>query len=488
MKKKYIQLGVVVLLLVGMVAAYLLLKKTPAPAEVASSKAETLYVIGSPDSEPATQIDVKNEYGTYSIVAQKNADKLEPTIKGLEKFSLDTYGLGTAWESAKALVAKQVVTENATADDLATYGLNSPRASALITRADNSKATVLFGGDAPGGAGMYTKLESDAKVYLVASAIAEPYFRPNYAYVNKTISATDPEFKGFDKITFSGTNYPEQIVIERTPEKAKEAGGMMLNTHGITSPIVSGTDSQKGLEPLATLYGLLANEVVAVTDDAATLAKYGLTDPPTVVSVVGAEGNPEMTFKLRISAPDPAGEVYLIKDSTPIIYKLSASALPWLPLKLFDYMEKMALIPHIDTVSEVKVTLPDKTYVYKLNGTGDDLKVQLDGKDLTDVKKENGDVVEAVKNFKQFYQYLISASYDSPTDETIPTGAKPIVEIQYSYNNGHSPETLRFFAGPTRKVFMQLNSEKPYFTQQLYVDTLIENAAKMANGEVVKAY
>lgn len=491
MKKKIIWLIVAAALLAAMIFALVALNKAPEPAAASSSSAavEQIYVTGGASAGVPSSVEISNETGRYKVINRApEAGTTDLTIEGWEKFSLDNYGLGGIITNSAALAAKRVVSENPSADELAAYGLDKPRATVKIHNADGSSVTVLIGADAPGGEGVYVRRGDGGAVYLVTSTITDKYLCPDFDYISKTVTPTDPEYKGFERAVLSGSNYPEPITIIRTPETTVEAAGMSLHTHSIISPINVGLNSSKGVEALSTAYGITASKVVDVGDDAVTLAKYGLTEPAAEIAVTGVDA--ESSFTLRISATDGDGNVYLIKNGSPVIYQLSASTLAWLPLKLFDLMDRMAVVPNIVNVSQIKLTTPDKTYIFDLIGEDDALVINLNGEKLPDVKKEDGTAVDYVKNFRQLYQTMIGATYTDETELVPAVNEKPLVQIEYIYKESldRDNDVISFYSGPTRKTVMVLNGGKPYLGSSVYLDRLIEDAAKVAAGQVVKAY
>lgn len=547
MKKKYIQLGAAALVLLVMIGALMFLRREPEAVPEVSAASEVIYIYGDASTGAVNpkEITIQNEYGETvidSLAANGAGASSELTIRGWEKLSLDSYGLGQAASNASAMQAKEVITENATADDLKTFGFDNPRANVTVQLQSGSSHVILFGGNAPGSEGVYVKLKDENKIYLIADSTALPYFKPATAYVNKTITATDPEFKGFDKITLSGTDYPEPIVIERTPETEQSAAGITLNTHSIMSPVKRNLDSQKGLEPLQTVYGLLANDVVAVDDSAETLEKYGLKEPAVVISVTGQTD--EMTFTLQISKPDENGEVHLIKNGSKVIYELSPSAMPFLNLSVFDMMDKMVVVPNIQTVSKVILTTPEKTYEFVLRQAdeGKTLDVDCNGTPLPNAVDEKGGDVKGGENFRKLYQTMISCRYDElmpkpdmrenpATGETVETSettaeavevtvetseasenaaeatdaetvlptqeasgnsvdsdAAFLASIEYISIDGRTSDTVSFYAGPPRKLEIRLNGESGYYGQSIYLDRLLEDAEKVLSGIAVKSY
>lgn len=497
MKKNIIWLIVAAVLLAAMIAAMVALNNAPdgTVAESPSSAAETIYVTGGASAPLPASIEITNETGSYEVVnlapSSEPGDKSgELTIKGFENLSLDSYGLSGIATNASALVAKRVVSETPSQDELAAYGLDKPRATVKAYYKSGGIDTLLFGADAPGGEGVYVRQQGHgaASVYLVTSTIADYFLKSRLDYVDTTVTAADPDYKGFDKAVISGSNYPEPIVIIRTPETEITAAGITLHSHTITSPINIGLHSSVGMEAIYSSYGLTASKVVDVGSGTETLAKYGLDNPAAVIEITGV--SEELTFTLRVSATGEDGNVFLVKDGSPVIYQLPASTLTWLPLGLFDLMDKMVIVPSINNVSRVTLTTPDKTYIFGLTGVDDDLAVTLNGEKFPDAKDESGTAVDSTRNFRQLYQTMISAKYTDETDLAPAAGENPIVEIEYVYKTeiGRSPDVLRFYSGPARKTIMVYNGGTPYLGSSVYLDALIADAAKASAGQAVKAY
>lgn len=491
MKKNVIYLAVAAVLLIAVTSAFIVLNKTPAAEDTSESSeaVESVYVTGGAESALPVQIDVQNTSGSYSLVPAKDSETGEYIVKGWDDIELDTYNIGGAVSAARAMEIKEIIAENPSSGELKDFGLDVPRASALIAHADGTRAKVLFGDNAPGGEGVYAMLEAgDNTVYLIRSSLAEPFFKPATAYVTLSITTTDPEFTGFEKAVITGENYPEPVIMVRTPENAFDAGGMVFNTHSMTSPVSRGVEYEP-LQTLYSIYGLMATNVAAVGTDAETLEKYKLVNPATVISVTGPAGKPEMSFTLNISDETPEGFVYLYKKDSPIIYELTTQLLPFLGYTAFDYMNKMAIMPSIDDVSSVKVITPEKTYAFSLTGKGDELRVTLDGKEMPEqITKPDGSTYTGVSNFKQFYQTLLIAKFDEQTDEEPAENAAPALEIRYEYHGQNRVDTVSFYDGPARKMFVHLNNGEFYLTPSIYVDRVYEDAAKISNGEYVKSY
>jgi len=504
MKKKYIRLLAAAVVLAGLIGAFLWLQATP-EAEEPVPEAEKIYVTGAPDGPGPAEIMIRNEHGAFSIINKATGENApELTIESWESFSLDSYALFGAFNAARSMEAKQVISENPTDEALAAFGLNSPRANVIISSAGEGKTDISFGNDAPGGEGAY--VQRNGVVYLVSPSAANPFTRPATDYINRAVTEAGADFEMFDRVVITGTLYPEPIVIERSPDTELEAGGMVFGTHRITSPLEIGV-SMKGIEMLQTLYSITAEQIEAVGDDADTLKKFGLHEPDMSIDVTGPGDG--YTFTLRVSKGDD-GHIHLKKNAMPIIYGFHDGMLPWFGAMLFDLMDRTPMMPFIDTVSRVTVKTPETAWVFDISGEGNELVITHGGEELD------------AKNFRTFYQTLISAHYTEEIPDYSPIGPPddsntetpesiyeandgleerdeprsllaapdniPILEIEYQYRGGAPADTVRFFPGPVRRAIISVNGGKSFYTVSSYVDRVLEDAVKVANGEEVKSF
>ena len=505
MKKKMIQLGTASAALAGLIGAFIWLQAPP-ETEGPAPEAEKTYVAGAPDGPAPAWIYITNEHGTFTIVnTAAGEDRPELTIAGWENFSLDSYALSGAFNAARAMEIKQVINENPTGRELAAYGLEIPRTSVLLVPGRNGKDEIKIGNDAPGGEGTYVRASGSSAVYLVSPSTANPFTRPPTDYVNRSVTETGADFGGFDRLVISGGLYPEPIVIERSPETEIEAAGMVFGTHRITSPIESGV-AANSMEMLNMLFNITAEHVEAVGDSPETLKEFGLDNPDMSIDVKGQDAGHSFTLRVSMGGDDDhhghGRHIYLIKSGIPIVYSLHDGALPWFGLPLFDIMEKMPLMPIINSVSRVTLTTPETAYVFNLSGEGDELTVTHGGAELE------------TKNFRQFYQTLISARYieeipedngvhekiselpGDPDEELMTDGdyapapdlvrALPILEIEYQYHNGAPADTVRLYPGPVRRAIISVNGGRSYYAASTYVDRVLEDVIKVISGEEVR--
>lgn len=528
MKKQVIQLVVALVLLAGALGAFLLLRgQEDEPSASSVPAQETVYVLGGVPQPFVRKVEIRNTVDAFTIengfanaIEEKNnAENAEYSIPGLAVDSLNQSMLKSILTAAGNLPAKKLVAESGA--DLALYGLNDPEITLTATY-ETGSATLQVGDEAPGGEGVYVALGE--KVYLIDTTRVTNLRGSRLSFVNKTITPGTAESAQFETVTLSGAKYPEPIAIRKTEdsESAKMAG---LSSYIITAPIQVEADSERGITPLASVFGLAAQTVVdsAQYGDAKS-AEYGLDTPWIVVDAapLAVEGqDPIAPFTIAFSQADEDGNVYAQTRAGNYIYQLPVSSLPFYELSLFNLQTKTILLPNIDTVSAIDVLVGGTTrYAFTLEGEGDELAVKMDGKELD------------TENFRQFYRTLISASYESE----IPSGNESVADaeesesapdaestsdaeasaessteasesaasqdavtpelpdtgtlLQYNfhYRDNRPDDFVTFQPGPVRRAVVSLNGGRTYYILSKYVEKALEDVEKISRGEKVTAY
>jgi hypothetical protein len=159
------------------------------------------------------------------------------------------------------------------------------------------------------------------------------------------------------------------------------------------------------------------------------------------------------------------------------VYEAAVSRLPWLELSWFDLMEKIIILPYIDSVSRVEIRTPERNVVFSLSGGGDELQVKAGAIDIN------------VKNFRTYYQTLIGAAYNEYSDASAASLPPPFLEITYRYrDSGKSADTVSFHRVSSRRVLTSLNRGRPYFTHSAYTDQVLTDLDQVLAGQKVRSY
>ena len=139
-------------------------------------------------------------------------------------------------------------------------------------------------------------------------------------------------------------------------------------------------------------------------------------------------------------------------------------------------MDKMIILPFIDAVARVEVISPQRQAAFELSGEEDELKV------------ETGGLVLNTDDFRKYYQTLIGAIYDESTEERLPAGAKPVLDIVYHYRDGQEPDRVSFYASGSRRVLSSLNGGRPFYTYVAYIEWVLNDLDQILQGKKVQSY
>lgn len=546
MKKKIVQLSIVAVLLIGALVAFLVLQKAEPVEEEVTEAAESIDVLGGIPQPFVKSVSVQNELDSFTVIngfenaiqQMNNPDSALYELEGLPTDTLNQSLLKTVVTLGANLTATKIVKEDA--PDLSIYGLASPKATVKVQYEDK-EATMLVGDVTPGDEGTYVLV--DKTVYLVATNRLTNILGSRLELVTKTVTPTVAQDQPLplEKLVLTGGRFgSEPVVMEKAPEDSEAHQMMNISTINITQPISTGLDSNKGLEYIATLFGITGDKVEAYISDSAELDQYGLA-PAYLTAAVETSDEEIGSFTVSFSQPDAEGYVNVFKEGGSYVYKVSAANITILDKNLFDLREKMLILPYIDSVGEIELKTTDTMYTFKLDGEGDDLKVTLNDKEID------------TKNFRAFYQTMIAASYseemvkesvtqleelvegseaeteaetseveasesseqaeqsqeesqqppeesseaetetEQPAEQEADAAANSaegdvFMQITYRYRDSSPANTVYFAVGPARKTVIWLDDTDAHYTRSTYTDFILENIIKLYNGENVKSY
>ncbi|MDR1443540.1 MAG: DUF4340 domain-containing protein, partial [Treponema sp.] len=457
-KKKFVFIIAMAALLavLGLVLA-LLQREEPAPAAVELPPPDYIIDYRAEEYAGLASVSLKNEKGEFEIVAGT-----PPAIPGWESLITNTYPLTRIVDICRSLISQGLVAEEGA--DLSVYGLDQSRAQVEIKTNSGDGTTLYIGNNAPDRTSTYVRLEGRPQVYQAGKWEIDSLLQGVFDFVDREVSPQLPDdgYGGFEfsEISLGGTARPDGIVriVYEEPEKTA-ATGRITNMYRITSPVEESLNLDKGINTLKTIPNIQADAVAGRIYGPEDLVPYGLDYSSAAIS--GTLGQGLGGFSLRASRPDAAGSVYIYREGTELVYQVAASKIPWLNATWWDLMDKMLILPFIDEVERVEVVSPQRQTAFSLSGEGDELKVESQG------------IVLNTDDFRKYYQTLLSAVYDEYTEERIPPGALPVLEIVYRYRNGRTPDRVSFYAAGNRRVLSSLNGRRPFYTYSAYTDQVL---------------
>jgi hypothetical protein len=464
--------------------AFIILKPAPADPAVAEAPPQE-YILQLGEIKSVTVKNPEDEFVVVSASAvsgpaadSADSQSADPFIEGFEGYAMSVWDLNRMLQVPSELVSRGLVDENP--GDLSPFGLDPPRAEVRIETASGT-AALYIGNAAPDGSNVYVGKEGFPGVYLSDSWSLDNYLKRALDFADTAVTppGTD-DGKGsfvFDSVRLGGlVRRGEEITVIREDREpsADEAAAIMASPYRITAPLDGRFSMDKGLPVLQGIFGIRAAK--AVSKSGGDLDRWGLAQPWSTAWVGGTMEKGLGGFSVRASAPDSQGNVYLMKEGSDLVFQAAAADLPWLSVTWFDLMEKLIVLPYIDSVSSVEVRTPERTVAFTLSGEGDDLKVSADGVDLE------------TPVFRSYYQTLLTASYDEKTDVAPASLPPAFLEIVYRYRSGKSPEHVRFYSTGSRRVLVNYNGGRVYVTLAAYTDKVIADLDQVLAGQKVLPY
>ena len=441
---------------------------------------ETVFVLGGDDDAPfVLNVEVHNEHGSFSIY---NSSPDEPPfdfeLKGFEDVETRRSMILNITTIARRLRASDVLVEDGGEANLAEFGLLNPSITVYIDYLDGTSEVLLIGDFAPGDMGAYAMRQGGSTVYLISRAQANSLNVRGLDFVERNIVEMPGFMPEITRVILGGSSRPEPIVVEEAVFDEDDTA-LRLFSHVIVEPVNMRLHSTFGFEPLVHAFGLDAFSVEAIITSPDELSAWGLYEPYSTIEMFSDSHD---DFKLLASAPDEDGFVYIMRYDRPLVYRVREDQLSWYRLTYFGMMDKLLILPHIDSVSNVEIHLPGRMIDIRLEGEGQYLEVFVDGVPYT----TNDEDIDPIRNFRTLYQAFLATSYESIPDQPKPANAAVLLRIVYVYRNNSPSDTVTIFEGAARRVFVQLNDETPMLGLSSHVDYLLANIERFLAGDEVR--
>jgi hypothetical protein len=214
----------------------------------------------------------------------------------------------------------RVVDENAA--DLKNYGLAEPRMDVTFSvSGEKTPKQILFGDKSPTGVGVYAKLPSDKRVFLVGTSADTTFNRSTFDLRDKT--ALKFQQDKVDSLELVSKN--QTIRLEKSGEEWK-----------MVKPIQAPADYVSVQGVLGQLQAAQMTALKDKPEDLKDLKQYGL-DKPEVTAVIGT-GAQKVTFELGKSGD--AGTFWGREPSRPAVFTVANGLAEELRKKPFDLRRK----------------------------------------------------------------------------------------------------------------------------------------------------
>lgn len=450
-----------------------------------TTTADPALMLQPEDKGEIESIYIENQNGSFTVkrVTGDSGDKIW-TVEGMEDID-ERLWVQSSFESlAKALTgmtARSVIEENP--EDLEQYGLAEPQASAEVSYADGGSFKLLIGGNVVTGSANYVKTSDSDTVYSYYTYnLSGITGNDPMSYINTSVmpaydSSTAPDIK---KVTVTRKDLDAPIILEALPEVPEDS--IQVYAYAFTSPYDVYLDLTNGNSYLNAMFGLTAEKAVYVNPTEEQTKETGLDDPFCEVDMLAGDtiyrlfiGNSvteEVTDEeTGVTRTELKGFYGMSNQVRDVIYYFSADSMIWATMEPTRYMSKLFLMPYIYDLDTVSYRDGECELTVVVEGTPDDGKVILNGKD--------GDI----EDFKPFYQFLVSCRGEEIyTDEA---RGDFIAEFSYTYDDSREQDTVTLYESDDRTIVIAVNGKNIFKTKWNYGTRLKENALAYLNGEEI---
>ncbi|HVO37566.1 MAG TPA: DUF4340 domain-containing protein [Spirochaetia bacterium] len=418
MNRRVLTLIIVVVVLAGLVGAYLIVTR-PKPAAAASPAVQ----IAQGDKEKLAKI-VLTERTEGTLTLEKKGKTW--TAAGAAGIALDPSSVDDIVLTFTSMSAERVIDDKPT--NLAQYGLQPPRVVGEATYSDGTVKKLFLGDKTPTGNTYYLQAAGDPKVYSVWTNHGDHLHWTLADLRDKKIT---PELN-YDEITYFKVTKGDGTTIELQQKTEKEnkayqlGFGRFLMSRPYSYP--RGVDSQKG-DPF--IKGPQSIQISSFVDDhPADLSRYGLSRPEAEV-VVRDKSN-TLDFLLGSTTGD---KTYFMIRGRPGVYTTDKSSLDFLKTTAWDLVDKFVFIPNIDDVDRMDVSSGGTTHSLVITRAAKKAEKKGEENTVEATYTADGKKVEE-QSFKAFYQQVIAMQAEGEVRKVVPNS--PVMTVKFFMNKGPS--------------------------------------------------
>ena len=481
--------GAVLVVLVGVLVALLLLN--PSGGEESSSSSSTSSInLLEKNINNLTRLSIKNSKG--EVVMTQSEDNIF-TVEGLNGLPTDQSLTKEAFSSMAVIDATKVVSE--APENLAEYGLDSPKAVVQATMKDGSTHILKVGVQSPLKDGYYGMLEGDSKLYLIKTIpYADFCSVTSKDYLAKEL-ITNSEGKEVEELVQKITLYRNDIGHELVFEQLKndpEAhySPMYASTFTMTSPVKAYVDSTYFTDVANCAVSLNASSVVAIFPTEEQLKEYGL-DSPRAVYIVDKTDGTQIQIKVgKACYSDPATDekagteiagYYVQLVGRDAVYYMKEAQMPFMTTTVFDMISQISFAPNITEVNTLTILAEGKEYVVDFTQTEDESSNSSSSVEVTGTI--NGKEVDKDR-LADFYIFVVSALANEICTDT-PSGL-PLLTLTFNFSDQSlKPLVVTFHDIGDRKASITINGETRFATRLSYVTAFFENIKAISQDKAI---
>jgi len=434
-------------------------------------------------------LEVHNEYGSYTFY-RNAADNF--VLKGYENVvTYDQEKFASLAVSAGYTLAMMKITDNATPEQMAEYGLDAPQAYWILTTTEGDVHRVNVGNILLTEGGYYCSYEGRDTVYILSTSLASTILQPVEVLITPVLTAgmsTNDYFEADNFFIMHGEDLFVRIV-QKDPSEYENSSALVENKMTYPAPYTVNTSLHT--EILYKFIALVGTQTVKLDPTEDDMHTYGLYEPAYTISYTFRD----MPFFLFLSERQPDGSSYATSNlsSYSVVVKVDGATLGFLEYGLFQWISEYPFQTNITSVREMTLRSGDGStdLVFKLNhGTADG------GSNTLSVDINNGmHIPDAeVQNFRQLYKTLLAITLEEYTPLTeeekaalVADPSKLLLTFSYTDTNGAVTE-YKFYQYTTRRAFVTINGVGEFYTFPDFMEKILKDADRLLAGIDIDSY
>lgn len=361
-------------------------------------------------------------------------------------------------------------------EDPAVYGLEQPQMQVTVTEKGAAAETLYLGDYNESSQSWYLAKEGDRAVYAISGDRGDLLKKPSYHYLDTMF--IQPFAKGEEMtqrlraVTIERPDLDSPIEIKALEEEPKP----YTSAYEIVSPVHVQTSYKAMNEQIGSLFGFAAEEAVG-RYSGEEAPEYGF-DRPALRLTVEHDGRLD---RFVIGSQSAQGKRWMYREGEELLYVVPESRLAFLHADVNSLFFGLALLPDIETISEVEVTLEGETILYRLR--------RDEAGELIEVRADGGAVREAapvdLKQFRVFYSLLLAIDVQQVSRQKLPEDAQERLSILYRYRDGGEDEIKEYQLSDGRTGAVTINGEESFTGRTAYLQKLQAEQRKLLAGEKV---
>ncbi len=439
------------------------------------------------DDQPVLSVEIKTPDEQFTVKPDAAGVYM---VEGYADLPVATANIDSLLSAVADIYASRKITDEPA--DAADFGFDEPLAVVTVTYTDKSTFSFELGNQEPNQSGYYFRKTGESAIYLVDTTFAQTLTLPSTSYIGLNL-ITEPAVREDDDtgevqlmgLELSGSVRPQAVSL-RYQQAGDSDDYTSLSKYMVTAPYLRAAkgdikDWKTGLNTLT------ASGVAAAHPTADQLKEYGLDSPYSIARLTFAvyaetDGTAttynEQTLTLRLGGKDEDGAYYAMLDGVDVVYRVTASNVPWAEMTYDDIATPLLFTKNIQQVSAVSITLDGVTTRFELThyenaeSTDETLTVTVDG------------TVYPTEDFRKFYEVLMQVTRFSGTDGAAGSG-EPYLVVRLDPVDDGAVVEAKLYPQTTNRYICVMQDGDTYLVSASKVDNVVNQLQNYLSGQDV---